>query len=199
LATYQESKRSSSGRTRSALFDADLRTATLAGEELRLDEMSSGPRRYPHGNAAYLYGSHFLKYVLDRHGDDVAGAMSRDYGSRVIPYALNKSVKGATGRTFVELYDEWRDYREARYGLQAEAVARGGPREGRRLTFTGESNLNAHYTPDGHSLVWQRGDGYSEGQFRIMPAGGHTGASRTYAIIQRTGQFDVLRDGSLVV
>ena len=199
LATYQESRRSSAGRTRHALFDTDLRMATLSGEPLRLDEMSSGPRRYPHGNAAYLYGSHFLKYVFDRHGEDKAAGMSSDYGSRVIPYALNKSIERQTGRTFVELYDDWRTYREARYGLQAEAVARSGRREGRRLTFTGENNLNPHYSPDGRTLVWQRGDGYSEGQFRAMPAGGHVGQSETYAVVERTGQFALLRDGSMVV
>jgi hypothetical protein len=199
LATYEESKRSSSGRTRHALFDTYLRTATLSEDDRRLDEVSSGPRAWPHGNAAYLYGSHFLKYVFDRHGDDKAAVMSHDYGSSAIPYGLNRSIERATGRRFVELYEEWGDYRDARYGLQAEAVERRGRREGRRLTFTGESNLNPHYTADGRAIVWQRGDGHSEGQFRTMPVGDNAGRSRTYAVLERTGAFDLLRDGSMIV
>lgn len=199
LATYEESKRSSSGRTRSALFDAYLRVATLEERERRLDELSNDPRGWPHANAAYLYGSHFLKYVFDRYGDDKAAAMSLDYGSSAIPYGVNRSIERAAGRSFVELYGEWRSYREARYGLEAEAVLRRGRREGRRLTFSGESNLNPRYTRDGRSIVWQRGDGYSEGQFRIMPVGWNAGRSSTYAILDRTGAFDVLGDGSMVV
>jgi hypothetical protein len=199
LATYEESKRSASGRTRHALFDTYLRVATLSGADRRLDEVTSGPLAWPHANAAYLYGSHFLKYVFDRYGDDKAAVMSHDYGSSAIPYGLNRSIERATGRRFVELYDDWKAYREARYALEAEAVERRGPREGRRLTFTGESNINPHYTGDGRAIVWQRGDGYSEGQFRIMPAGDNAGRSRTYAVVERSGEFDVLGDGSMVV
>ena len=199
LATYEESKRSSSGRTRHALFDMIMRVATLEGNERRLDEISSGPRLWPHGNSAYLYGSHFLKYIFDRYGDDKAAIMSKDYGGRAIPYALNRGIARATGKTFVEHYEDWRSYRRARYALQQEAIDRAGPREGRRLTFTGENNLNPRYTRDGRHIVWQRGDGYSLGQFRIMPSGGNVGQSKTYAVIERSGAFDMLGDGSMVV
>ncbi|HTE54264.1 MAG TPA: DPP IV N-terminal domain-containing protein [Kofleriaceae bacterium] len=199
LATYEESKRSASGRTRNALFDTYLRVATLEENDRRLDEVSTGPRGWPHANAAYLYGSYFLKYVFDRHGDDKAAAMSHDYGSSAIPYGLNRSIERVTGRSFVDLYGEWRAYREARYGLEAEAVERRGRREGRRLTFTGENNLNPHYTADGRAIVWQRGDGYSLGQFRTMPVGDNAGRSSTYVVLERTGQFDMLGDGSMVV
>lgn len=199
LAVYEESKRSSAGRNRQSQFDMQLRVATLEGGDLRLDQMSNGPRAWPHGNAAYLYGSHFLKYVFDRYGDDKAAVMSHVYGSSAIPYGVNRSIERATGRTFEQLYDEWRRYREDRYGLQAEAVDRAGRREGRRLTFTGENNINPHYTTDGKSIIWQRGDGYSIGQFRIMPADQNAGRSSTYAVIERSGAFDVLKDGSMAV
>jgi WD40-like Beta Propeller Repeat len=199
LATYEESKRSSSGRTRHPLFDAYLRVATLSGVDRRLDEVSNGPRGWPHGNAAYLYGSHFLKFVFDRYGDDKAAAMSHDYGSSAIPYGVNRSIERATGRSFVDLYDDWRAYREARYALQAEAAERRGLREGRRLTFTGESNLDPHYTRDGRHIVWRRSDGYSQEQYRIMPAGDNAGRSRTYAALDLGAGFDMLADGSMIV
>jgi len=199
LATYEESKRSASGRTRHALFDMQIRIATLLGNDRRLDEISTGPRRWPHGNAAYLHGSYFLKYIFDRYGDDKAADMSHSYGSNPIPYALSRSIHRTTGRTFVDLFDEWQDYRRARYGLQEEAVARMGRREGRRLTFTGENNLNPHYTRDGRAIVWQRGDGYSDGQFRSMARDRSGEQSEKYAYIERSGAFDMLRDGSMIV
>jgi hypothetical protein len=199
LATYVESRYSSAGRTRFSLFDAALRTATLEGNERRLDEMSNGPRAWPHGNTAYLYGSSFLEYVYDRFGSDTMAKMSWNFGTTPVPYGLNRSIKLATGSGFDELHGDWKSYRYARYGLQAEAVERAGRREGRRLTFTSESNINPRYARDGTKIIWQYGDGFDIGRFAAMPRGGNQGQQETYAVVERSGEFDVLRDGSIVM
>ena len=73
------------------------------GVDLRLDQLSNGPRGWPHGNAAYLYGSHFLKFVFDRYGDDKAAVMSHDYGSTAIPYGINRSIERGS-RAFIDEY-----------------------------------------------------------------------------------------------
>src|SRR5688572_9745119 len=91
LATYEESKRSSSGRIRSNSFDMFVRTAVLQHKQLELDEVTNGPDRSPRGNAAYLYGGKFLAYVFDRFGDDKAKDMSWVNGQAPIPYAVNRS------------------------------------------------------------------------------------------------------------
>ncbi|HUH02842.1 MAG TPA: hypothetical protein VML75_12680, partial [Kofleriaceae bacterium] len=199
IATYEESKRSSSGRTRQALFDMDLRVHTLAGQVLDLDAVSAGPRAWPHGSAAYQYGSHFLKYVFDRYGDDKLREMSLGYGSSPVPWGINRAVQQVTGRTFTELYEEWREYLRAKYTVQLEAVERQGRREGRRLTFSGQSSANPTYTKDGRHLLWKESDGIEREKIRAMPVGGHVGQSVVYDVISRVGDFDVLADGSLVV
>lgn len=199
IATYQESEHTSGGRTRNALFEMDLRAATLAGEQLGLDMMTNLPRGWPRGNAAYLYGSHFLKYVFDRHGADTLRQLSWTYGTSPIPYGLNRAIQRATGQTFEELYDAWGEYLRDKYAMQEEAVERAGRREGRRLTFTTETNRNPRYTRDGRHVIWLQSDGYSPGRFRIMPVGGNVGAAHDYANIERVGAFDVLSDGSMVV
>jgi len=199
LATHEESKRSSSGRTRSALFDMEMRVAVLAGVPLELDRMSAGPRGWPHGNTAYLYGSHFLKYVFDRYGEDRIKDLSWAYGANPIPYGVNHSVAAATGRHFDELYDEWTDYMRNKYRAQLEGIERRGRAEGRRLTFTGESNGNPRYSPDGSTIVFRQSDGLSRGRFRSIPAGSNAARVGDYAIADRAGGFDVLADGSLVV
>ena len=199
IATYQESEHTSGGRTRNALFDMDLRAVTLAGERLGLDMMTNLPRGWPHGNAAYLYGSHFLEYVFDRHGADKLRQLSWTYGTSPIPYGLNRAIERATGQTFEELYSDWGEHLRDKYSMQDEAVRRAGRREGRRLTFAAESNRNPRYTRDGRHVIWLQSDGYSPGRFRIMPVGGNVGAARDYANIDRVGAFDVLADGSMVV
>lgn len=199
LATYEESRHSSGGRLRHGLFGMILRMATLAGNERQLDEMSNGPRAWPHGNTAYLYGSHFLKYVFDRFGDEKVAEMSYNFGSNPVPYGLNRSIRLATGKGFDELEGDWQQHRQEEYALQQEAVERAGRREGRRLTFSGEININPRYSKDGKQIVWQHGPGDVQGQYAVMPSNGNFAQRSTYAIIQRTGEFDLLSDGSMIL
>ena len=199
IATYQESEQSAGGRIRNALFDMDLRVATLAGEEHDLDAVTNLPREWPRANAAYLYGSHFLKYVFDRHGRDALRELSWSYGSSPIPYGLNRAIREATGYTFESLYADWRQHLRDRYSVQLEAVERRGRREGRRLTFTAETNRTPRYTSDGKYIVWLQSDGHSPGGFRRMPVGANAGKAHEYAQLERVGEYDLLSDGSMVV
>ncbi|HSN28918.1 MAG TPA: hypothetical protein VLT45_21675, partial [Kofleriaceae bacterium] len=63
IAVNEESDRSAGGRNRGTRFDAWIRIARHEHKDLRLDEATGSPRQFPHGNAAYVYGSHFLGYV----------------------------------------------------------------------------------------------------------------------------------------
>ncbi len=199
IATYEESKRSSSGRLRQALFDMDLRVHTLAGKTIDLDAISNGARAWPHGTVPYLYGSHFLAYIFDRYGDDKLGQMSRDYGSTPVPWGINRAIEHATGKTFVELYSEWRQYLRARYRGQLAQIERQGRREGRQLTFSGESSYNPVYTRDGSRILWGESDGVDRDRLRVMPVGTNVGKSTIYATISRSDDFRPLADGSLVL
>ncbi len=199
LATYEESRRSSSGRVRHALFDAELRVATLAGKMHDIAEVSHGPQEWPHGNVAYLHGSHFLDYVFDRHGDDAVRKLTWDYGSNPAPWGINQSMERVTGHRFVDLYDDWLRFLRAKYALELEAIERRGRREGRRLTFGGEDTGSPAYSKDGRSLLYDQADGMVRQAIYRMPVGANVGRAAEYARISRAGEYDVLADGSLVV
>jgi len=199
LATHEESKRSSGGRTRSARFDMELRVAALANQEIKLDAMSSGPAGWPHGSAAYLYGGHFMKWLFDRFGEDRVKTMTWSYGSSPIPYGLSHSLKEATGKRLDELYDQWVVFLRDKYRTQLEAIERRGRIEGRRLTFTGEGTRDPRFTPTGDRLVFWESDLRSRARFRSLAAGKNAASATDYARVDRAGGFDVLSDGSLVV
>ena len=199
LATYEESKHSSAGRTRHAQFDSVLRLASLTGTELRLDELSHSPRAWPRGNAAYLYGSHFLKYVFDTYGDDKVQKLSWSYGSNAIPWSLNRTMRETTGETFIELHEQWREFKRSKYAMQNEQVERLGRREGRQLTFSSLSNTSPRYTVDGQRIVWVGTDGLSKRRYAAMPSNSNTKDASTYAVVDDAGPFDLLSDGRLVV
>lgn len=199
LATYEESKRSSAGRTRASLFDAYLRVPVLAGDEQRLDEFTNSPLKFPRGNAAYLYGSAFLKYVFDRFGDDAARRMSWASGSAVVPFGTNRQLQAAIGHGFDELFPAWHRHLRDRASLQREAIERRGPQVGRRLTVVGEFARNPRYTADGAELWFTENDGLHRDAVRAIPAGGDRRAARDVAVIDRMGGFDIDSDGQLVV
>jgi Tol biopolymer transport system component len=198
IAVYEESKRSAGGRNRGTRFDSWIRIARHANNDLRLDEVSGSPRKFPRGNAAYVYGSHFLAYVFDRFGDDTLRAMSHLSGAFAPPFAVNRQIAKAVGRPFTDLYDDWKLYLRDRYGMQEMAAERRGLAEGRQLTHSAESNVQAKYSADGRELYWYQYDGYSLPMIRAMPTG--TDVAHAHDVLQLDGMafFDVLPDGSIV-
>lgn len=201
IAVYEESRHAAGGRNRGTRFDQFIRVARRAGKDLRLDEISGAPRQFPRGNAAYVYGSHFLRYVFDRFGDDTLRAMSHASGSHPTPFATNRQIAKVTGRPFTELYDEWKGYLRDRYGMQEMAAERRGVIAGGALTATGESNFFPQYTADGRHIVWLQADGYREPRVRRLAVGavpGVPGAAEDVARIDAIGPFDLLPDNSLV-
>jgi len=198
IATYEESKRSAGGRNRGSRFDQIIRIARHEGRDLRLDEVTGAPRQFPRGNAAYIYGSHFLRYIFDRFGDDALREMSHTSGNWPIPFALNRQIAKVTGRPFTELYDDWKGYLRDRYGLQEMAAERRGLAVGKRLTDTGEVNFFAQYSADGKDIYWLQSDGKRRPHVRAMPVGGTDAQARDVAQIEAMGPFDLLTDGSFI-
>lgn len=198
IATYEETKRSAAGRNRGARFDEIIRVARHGGHDLDLDQVSGAPRIYPRGNAAYVYGSHFLGYVFDRFGDDALRQMSHTSGAYAPPFAVNRQIAKVVGKPFTELYDDWKGYLRDRYGMQEMAAERRGLVTGRALTSSGEANLLAHYSADGKQLYWLQYDGYSLPGVRAMPVGGDAKSAHDVVQVDGMGPYDLLPDGSVV-
>ena len=198
IAVYEESKRSAGGRNRGTRFDQYIRTARQGHEDLRLDEIGGAPRRFPHGNTVYVYGSHFLRYIFDRFGDDTLRKMAHVAGAYPVPFAVNRQIAKVVGRPFTELYDDWKDYLRDRYSQQEMAAERRGLATGRALTHSAENNLWPHYSADGKELYWVQSDGYSQPWVRAMPVGGDQRQARDVVQLDAMGPFDLMPDGSLV-
>jgi len=175
LATVYESAHTSGGRVRSSMFDMFLRADVLADNFARLDQISANSHRWPRGNLFYLYGSRFLRWVMDVYGPDSMTAVSADYGASVIPFGINRAIRRATGRTYEELYVGFEEHLKERYAKQMKEVRARGLREGRRLTHHGELAHYPAFVPasarqrvDREELVYYRDDGNSRpGIYRL--------------------------------
>ncbi|MDP3275522.1 MAG: hypothetical protein Q8Q09_10030 [Deltaproteobacteria bacterium] len=167
IATYNESRMTSGGRLHSSIWDMYLRADALADTFVTLDQLSTGPNRWPHGNIYYLYGSNFVGHVLDRFGPQAFASVSRDYGAELIPYGINRSLQRATGHTWEELWPEFLQATRARYRAQREQVVARGLIEGQALTHQGEEVAYPRFV-DNNTVVFQSSDGHSHPMFRSV-------------------------------
>ncbi|MBK9070847.1 MAG: PD40 domain-containing protein [Myxococcales bacterium] len=193
IATYLESRLTSAGRMRNSRFLMYLRTATLAGRTLRLDELSGAPARFPRGTGAYLYGAHFLHYIFTSHGSGALAEMTHAYADGVIPFGLNTSIVAATGRDFGAWYRQWLGFLAGKSALEAEAVRRQGLVEGVNLTDDGEFYGQPQYDEAGDTLYFVGTDGYSEQRIfarTIAPGSGLAQVTPVMRADEVTG-FDV--------
>jgi hypothetical protein len=164
LAVLNESRVTTGGRIRSSLYDMYLRAAVLEDRFHNIAAVSNGPLSFPQGEAAYLYGSHFLKYLEDRFGPEKLAELSHRYGGHLLPFWLNRAARQVYGLRYDQLWDDWHQSLRRRYALQADEVSRRGLTATTRLTFEGDGpvggvpspGLSPRYLPGGLGVVYLR-------------------------------------------
>jgi hypothetical protein len=186
LAVFEESERTSGGRLRSSMWNMWMRADVLEDSVATLDVFSNIPRRWPQGNIWYLYGSFFMQWIAETYGEQAIRAMIDDYGRQIIPYAINRSIRRATGRTFEELYTAWVDSMRRGFGAQAAAIRARGLREGMRLTHTGNTVEHPRWIP---SKAWPE----HGGDLLYYVDDGHTRPGQWALPLVRDAQGQILR------
>jgi Tol biopolymer transport system component len=205
LAVLNESRQSTAGRLRSAIFAMELRVPFLEGRVLGLDAVSNGPLVFPNGTAAYLYGSSLLKYIEDRYGPLVLREISFRYGGSLIPGAMNRVAAEATGAGYASvfrggLWDDWRRSQSHKYALEAEDAARRGLTVERRITHDAPGPRGDGFTPgffpDGTILYHRINNDQSPAFVRLDAA---TGKAHVLAEIYGAGRVVPTPDGRALV
>ncbi len=138
LGVYMESARTSGGRLRNSQWDMSMRADVLENNFASIDQITNTVRRWPQGNLVYLYGSYFIRWIAETYGEKALRDMMEDYGRQLVPWGFNRSIRRATGKTFIELYEPWMRSMKAHYEAQAAVIRSAGVREGVRITHTGQ-------------------------------------------------------------
>ncbi len=152
-----------------------MRADVLEGNVAPLDVFSNTPRRWPQGNIYYVYGSFFMQWLIETYGEGALRRMIDDYGSQLVPYGVNRSVKRATGRTFEDMYPAFVDTLRREFTAQRDAIFARGLREGRRVTFGGYTAEHPRWIPAnawegrGGDLLYFRDDADDRVGFYALP------------------------------
>lgn len=109
LATYYESRITGAGRVEGSEHDMIARSAALAHRFPRIDQMSQVNPHFPYGYSVYAYGSLFMDYLADSHGDAAMEKFVDASAKRILPWTLNGPAKRAFGRSFTAAYRAWAD------------------------------------------------------------------------------------------
>ena len=175
LAVLEESDHTSGGRLRSSQWNMYMRADVLENNVAPIDVFSNTPRRWPQGNIYYVYGSFFMQWLDETYGDAAIRRMIDDYGSQLIPWGINRSIKRATGRTYEDMFPSFIDTLRREFTAQAEGIRARGLREGTRVTFAGNTAEHARWIPKtawaGHAgdLLYYRDDGHDRSGFYALP------------------------------
>jgi hypothetical protein len=194
IAVAMESLLTSGGRVRSSIFDMYMRADVLEENFASMDTICHDVRRWPAGDIPYLYGGKFFGWILDTYGSDVFGAVALDYGANLIPWGINRSIRRATGHTYLELYDAWHASMRSSYGALADEIRRRGLRVGTRLTHSGYSKGSPRWVPpnarDGNreEILFYRDDARSPAGLYRLPLKSRSDADEAAtSFVARTG------------
>ncbi len=154
IAVNAESIESDGGRLRSGIFDMYLRADVLGGRFKSIDQVSGTPADYLDAANWYLYGSAFMRYLADRFGDEVFGAIAYLYGRRIIPYGINAVMEEISGYDYPTLYKEWEEFLKDKYVRQKQIILKHPPTEGEKLSERSGNYDFLRLSPDGGTLYY---------------------------------------------
>ena len=172
-ATYYESALTESGRTEGSYHEMVLRTAALENQLDPIDRASGESPDWPGGDRAYVYGSGFFAWLLERHGSAKMGDFIEAIAGQWIPYRLNSAAKHAFGASFSAEWKVWSaERRAAASALSAELAARAPLTVTEPITRGARYVLSPSVSPDGRTLAFGRSDGLTDAQIRVASPDG---------------------------
>jgi hypothetical protein len=152
LATYYEQKlQPGTGRLAWPAWEGMFHAA-VAGKRLTGGDLSALNRRVHWGNH-YLYGSHFIEFLVERYGElRLWKLVQRQGSSFFFPFIVNQRFKAEYGKTLSTLIDEFGAHLERKYPPRAR------PPQQRSVRGVGMNGRYARALDGSEALVTQAMD-----------------------------------------
>lgn len=192
LAVREETRGTAFGRGRHTFTRMVVDEAARGGQLEKLDKASLGLDEWPFGNAAYLFGEEFLRFVEGRFGPD----STRDIASahaRAFPYLDERSFKRTTGRS---LSDLWREFAQRRTAALESKEPASSPQV-TTLTRRGTIQSSPRLSRDRTTIAYTSRTLDRLGEIRLMKPDGSLDRRLTSRL--SGGSLSWARDGKSIV
>jgi hypothetical protein len=195
LAVYAESDNPSLGRNNSALSDGMLRATVNDGKWIPLDRAGVASPCWPR-DASYIYGGKFYQYLSEKYGQRRLAQYQRKHSNLVIPWMQNMPAKGTFGKSFPQLWDQWRRHSFKRYSVQAESINAQGITSSTHLSNDGFDKNSLTGSPDGKFLAYIDRNSHRRTSLKLFDIS--SGASRSVDEGIFTGSVDFSKEGNIL-
>ena len=126
MSQYDETIFTDAGRGRGSFSEMVVRTAVLEDAFPTIDVADGLSWRWPSYRTAYIYGIKFVQWLIETYGEDRFLQFDKRVRSSLMLAMINHQARNVYGKTFYELWNEWRAELALRYAAkQAELEARG--------------------------------------------------------------------------
>ncbi|MGD8897139.1 MAG: BamA/TamA family outer membrane protein [Acidobacteriota bacterium] len=149
LATYEETERTAFGRGRDPDSQMVLRMAALDDRFPSEDQAIYALDSWPGGQAPYLFGEAFVRWLTERGGDDTLPRWARQHSTQIIPFLDGRTSRKVTGDGLHTQWKAWEEEATAAFERQAETRQTEGLTESRALTDRGIQQMSPRFSPDG--------------------------------------------------
>ncbi|MCI0433632.1 MAG: hypothetical protein L0271_08275 [Gemmatimonadetes bacterium] len=172
LAVLVESAYTGFGRLHGSFHEMVVRTAVLEDRFDRMDRLNESSPIWPGGQRVYIYGSLFLEWLAEVHGDEVNGELVDRTASAFLPPFLffDQVAKRTFGESFDDAFAAWRADLQAKYTRLADSLRATGLTTSRRITSHGRWAVYPRWSPDGRRIAYAAEDGASVTATRIIDA-----------------------------
>ncbi len=109
IATYYESHLTGAGRIAGTNHRSYLLAAGAARRFPRIDQVSIATPVFPGGQGVYIFGSLFVDYLAETHGDSTVRELIERQAVHPLPFMLNRVARAATGQGFTAAWDDFTD------------------------------------------------------------------------------------------
>jgi hypothetical protein len=128
-----------------------LRSLTLSHHLITWDHMQTFAGKGDDFEKAYNQGFSMVSYIADKYGYDKIVAMANT-ASSLTHFDFDGVIRSVLGIPARQLYAEWKDNLEKRYGMQKDGLGKLVP--GRKINKLGYENYWPRFSPDGKKVYF---------------------------------------------
>lgn len=174
LATYKESSDERGiGRGQSATF-ASMMRAEVANGLQPIDYVNLPVSSWPAGTTRYLYGVYFMKFLVEKYGEDGLQQWINEYSDNLLPFFINTNAKQTLGENLTPLWQQYQVWLQQRFQPQIDAITAQGLTTSKKISKTAyrTDSVRVMQGNKGDEIYYVRNSGYQRAALMHINAAG---------------------------